>query len=372
MKYGLEIGKTEKEYRRTIVEEKDREWTNKINDTLKRDTFSNEELDRLRNLIPKEILTDENVGQVITEDGYAKPEYDEVFKSLFTLHNDYDLLSNFINDIIKYAPNANKNIKPFTQIKKIIRVETDPTINYIGEKRPRLDILAEDEEKNHINIEMQRAFEIDYEERAEYYLNLVHGKKLEEGKKYKDIGKTIGIHILNHVKYRQIDDYVNCMRLTMDGHPEIYSKKTVLYFVELPKINRHDKIVNRIILWGKLINNPSNLDVRVVSKNDSIVKKALDRLKELGSNEEYLLNLKRGAYIMDRSRSFREEVLREGIEIGEERGIEIGKEIGKSETALQINRNFVIKLKNKGYNLSEICELVDLSKSEVEEIYNQN
>lgn len=75
---------------------------------------------------------------------------------------------------------------------------------------------------------------------------------------------------------------------------------------------------------------------------------------------------------MDRSRSFREEVLREGIEIGEERGIEIGKEIGKSETALQINRNFVIKLKNKGYNLSEICELVDLNKSEVEEIYNQN
>lgn len=227
---------------------------------------------------------------------------------------------------------------------------------------------------------MQRAFEIDYEERAEYYLNLVHGKKLEEGKKYKEIGKTIGIHILNHVKYRQIDDYVNCMRLTMDGHPEIYSKKTVLYFVELPKINRHDNIVNRIILWGKLINNPSNLDVRVVSKNDSIVKKALDRLKELGSNEEYLLNLKRGAYIMDRSRSFREEVLREGIEIGEERGIEIGKEIGieigkeigKSETALQINRNFVIKLKNKGYNLSEICELVDLNKSEVEEIYNQN
>lgn len=211
---------------------------------------------------------------------------------------------------------------------------------------------------------MQRAFEIDYEERAEYYLNLVHGKKLEEGKKYKDIGKTIGIHILNHVKYRQIDDYVNCMRLTMDGYPEIYSKKTVLYFVELPKINRHDNIVNRIILWGKLINNPSNLDIRVVSKNDSIVKKALDRLKELGSNEEYLLNLKRGAYIMDRSRSFREEVLREGIEIG--------KEIGKSETALQINRNFVIKLKNKGYNLSEICELVDLNKSEVEEIYNQN
>lgn len=211
---------------------------------------------------------------------------------------------------------------------------------------------------------MQRAFEIDYEERAEYYLNLVHGKKLEEGKKYKEIGKTIGIHILNHVKYRQIDDYVNCMRLTMDGYPEIYSKKTVLYFVELPKINRHDNIVNRIILWGKLINNPSNLDVRIASKNDSIVKKALDRLKELGSNEEYLLNLKRGAYIMDRSRSFREEVLREGIEIG--------KEIGKSETALQINRNFVIKLKNKGYNLSEICELVDLNKSEVEEIYNQN
>ncbi|MCE0666646.1 Rpn family recombination-promoting nuclease/putative transposase, partial [Clostridioides difficile] len=48
---------------------------------------------------------------------------------------------------------------------------------------------------------MQRAFENDYLERAEYYLSRVHSRKLEEGKEYKEIGKTIGIHILNHVKY---------------------------------------------------------------------------------------------------------------------------------------------------------------------------
>ncbi|EQI76552.1 hypothetical protein QQI_0609, partial [Clostridioides difficile Y401] len=69
------------------------------------------------------ILTSENVGEVVTEDGYAKPEYDEVFKSLFTLNNDYDLLVNFINDILKDAPYANRNIKPFTQIKRIIKLK---------------------------------------------------------------------------------------------------------------------------------------------------------------------------------------------------------------------------------------------------------
>ncbi|WP_235621004.1 Rpn family recombination-promoting nuclease/putative transposase, partial [Clostridioides difficile] len=225
------IIKTSKEYKRTIIEEKDREWTQKLNDILSRGDFSNEKLDKIKDLIPKEILTSENVGEVVTEDGYAKPEYDEVFKSLFTLNNDYDLLANFINDILKDAPYANRNIKQFTQIKRIIKVETDPTINYIGEKRPRLDILAEDEERNHINIEMQRAFENDYLERAEYYLSRVHGRKLEEGKEYKEIGKTIGIHILNHVKYNHIEDYVNCLRLTMDGHPDIFSSKTALYFI---------------------------------------------------------------------------------------------------------------------------------------------
>ncbi|EQJ39650.1 hypothetical protein QSA_0653 [Clostridioides difficile P21] len=40
---------------------------------------------------------------------------------MFTLNNDYDLLVNFINDILKDAPYANRNIKPFTQIKRIIR-----------------------------------------------------------------------------------------------------------------------------------------------------------------------------------------------------------------------------------------------------------
>lgn len=176
----LKINKTLKEHKRTLIEEKDREWAKKVNDILDRGDFSNEELDKIRSLIPKEILTSENVGEVVTEDGYAKPEYDEVFKSLFTLNNDYDLLASFINDILKDAPDANKNIRPFIKIKRIIRVETDPTINYVGEKRPRLDILAEDEEKNHINIEMQRASEDDYLERAEYYLSRVHGRKLEE------------------------------------------------------------------------------------------------------------------------------------------------------------------------------------------------
>ncbi|EQE11991.1 hypothetical protein QAU_0617, partial [Clostridioides difficile CD13] len=87
------IIKTSKEYKRTIIEEKDREWTKKLNDILSRGDFSNEKLDKIKDLIPKEILTSENVGEVVTEDGYAKPEYDEVFKSLFTLNNDYDLLA---------------------------------------------------------------------------------------------------------------------------------------------------------------------------------------------------------------------------------------------------------------------------------------
>ncbi|OJT88851.1 hypothetical protein BM534_07350, partial [Clostridioides difficile] len=313
------IIKTSKEYKRTIIEEKDREWTKKLNDILSRGDFSNEKLDKIKDLIPKEILTSENVGEVVTEDGYAKPEYDEVFKSLFTLNNDYDLLANFINDILKDAPYANRNIKQFTQIKRIIKVETDPTINYIGEKRPRLDILAEDEERNHINIEMQRALEEDYLERAEYYLSRVHGRKLEEGKEYKEIGKTVGIHILNHVKYNHIEDYVNCLRLTMDGHPDIFSSKTALYFIELPKIRKSSCIANRVLIWGKLIDNPSHIDIRILSKTDYVIKRALDRLKELGSNEDYLLNLKRGAYIMNKSRNFKEEIFQEGIEKGIEK-----------------------------------------------------
>ena len=359
------IIKTSKEYKRTIIEEKDKEWTKKLNDILSRSSFSNDELDKIKALIPKEILTNENVGEVVTEDGYAKPEYDEVFKSLFTLNNEYDLLVNFINDILKDAPYANRNIKPFTQIKRIIRVETDPTINYIGEKRPRLDILAEDEESNHINIEMQRALEDDYLERAEYYLSRVHGRKLEEGKEYKEIGKTIGIHILNHVKYNHIEDYVNCLRLTMDGHPDIYSSKTALYFIELPKIRKSSCIANRVLIWGKLIDNPSHIDIRILSKTDYVIKRALDRLKELGSNEEYLLNLKRGAYIMNKSRNFKEEIFQEGVEKGIAKGIAKGKREEKF--------NIIIKLKNKGYNLSEICDIIDdLNKSEVEKIYNQN
>ncbi|ERM50877.1 hypothetical protein C678_0794 [Clostridioides difficile F665] len=58
------IIKTSKEYKRTIIEEKDREWTKKLNDILSRGDFSNEKLDKIKDLIPKEILTSENVGEV--------------------------------------------------------------------------------------------------------------------------------------------------------------------------------------------------------------------------------------------------------------------------------------------------------------------
>ena len=58
------IIKTSKEYKRTIIEEKDKEWTKKLNDILSRSSFSNDELDKIKALIPKEILTNENVGLI--------------------------------------------------------------------------------------------------------------------------------------------------------------------------------------------------------------------------------------------------------------------------------------------------------------------
>ncbi|EQJ52189.1 hypothetical protein QSE_0561, partial [Clostridioides difficile P24] len=42
------IIKTSKEYKRTIIEEKDREWTKKLNDILSRGGFSNDELDKIK------------------------------------------------------------------------------------------------------------------------------------------------------------------------------------------------------------------------------------------------------------------------------------------------------------------------------------
>ncbi|MCH7241679.1 hypothetical protein MMC97_14590 [Clostridioides difficile] len=64
---------------------------------------------------------------------------------------------------------------------------------------------------------------------------------------------------------------------------------------------------------------------------------------------------------MNKSRNFKVEIFQEGVEKG------IAK--GKREEKF----NIIIKLKNKGYNLSEICDIIDdLNKSEVEKIYNQN
>jgi predicted transposase/invertase (TIGR01784 family) len=63
-----------------------------------------------------------------------------------------------------------------------------------------------------------------------------------------------------------------------------------------------------------------------------------------------------------------EKALAKGEEKGREEGLEKGREEGLEKGRKETKRSFAIKLKEKGFSISEISNLMDLPEGEINEL----
>ena len=288
---------------------------------------------------------------------------DYIFKRVFGIEKNKELLISLINSILKGNPQVTDLEIRNTEISKIFKNKL--TIH--------LDIKAEINPQEFVDIEIQVRNTGEIMERAVQYLAEIltlNCRKLTEEEKQAsqrqtyNYPKVIGIWIMGeNVTDRK--DAVNeaCLDFSPTERDEyqIITDKLRIFFVELQKF--HPKYVDRknmLDVWMTFLKNPLNDEIQSVPE----VQKALDTLKEISANEEEreIYNLRQQTefgYISEKNVA-----VDKSHKAGKAEGEKIGIEKGANEKAVEITKKMLadgmsVKLaaKYSGLSIEEIKRL---------------
>ena len=294
---------------------------------------------------------------------------DYIFKRVFGIEKNKELLISLINSILKGNPQVTDLEIRNTEISKIFK--NNLTIH--------LDIKAEINPQEFVDIEIQVRNTGEIMERAVQYLAeilTVNCRKLTKeerkaGQKqtYK-YPKVIGIWIMGeNVTDRK--DAVNEASIafppTERDEYQIITDKLRIFFVELPKFHpKHVDRKNMLDVWMTFLKNPLSDEIQNVPE----VQKALDTLKEISANEEEreIYNLRQQTefgYISEKNvavEKAHKAGKAEGEKIGIEKGEKIGIEKGEKRKAIETAK----KMLKKGLKVNDIVDFTGLSIAEID------
>jgi len=216
----------------------------------------------------------------------VNPKIDLVFKKLFGVDKNKDLLISLINSMLSEED----------QITTVTLKNPYNLPDYLDGKLSILDIKAEDEKHRRDNIEMQMIGHDDYGLRTLFYLAKAFVEQIGASGKYKDLNKTI---VINIVDFEFFADVV-AENEEKTYHREIAFRdvKTLkkypqldyfsVHFVELPKYNNESKVKTTLERWIRFLNNAGELSTDKLPDElatDEIIK-AIDELNIMNFDDK--------------------------------------------------------------------------------------
>jgi len=279
----------------------------------------------------------------------VNPKIDLVFKKLFGVDKNKDLLISLINSML-------------TEDDKITTVTLKNTYNlpdYLDGKLSILDIKAEDEKGRRYNIEMQMIGHDDYGLRTLFYLAKAFIEQIGASGKYKDLNKTIVINIVDFEFFAETTENNEEKRYhreiafrdvkTLEKYPQL--DYFSVHFVELPKYNDDtNKVKSTLERWITFLNKAGEL-----SKDNLPSELATDEIKK--AVEELTI-----MYFDDKEKGYyeRQQLLlmdeQSRLESAEKKGMEKGME----KVAKQ--------MKAKGKPINEIIEFTGFTKEQIDKL----
>lgn len=277
------------------------------------------------------------------------PKVDFVFKRIFGVEENKDILLDFLNVTLRESEPS-----PITDI-QILNPYMDK--NALQDKLSILDIRARTADGKQINIEIQLFNRYDIEKRTLYYWSKMYSSQLEEGQKYKELKKTITINILNF-NLLPNDLYYNLFHLREKHTNLTLTDDIEIHFIELPKLqenrlNTQDKRI-KWLLFLKGVDKPDLWEA--ISMNEPTLQKAMDTLEFLSQNEEA-----RRLYEI-RQRALHDEASM--IAGAKEEGRKEGKEEGKRKKEVEVAQ----KLIKRGFTNAETADISGMTEEEVQKL----
>ncbi len=285
------------------------------------------------------------------------PRIDLVFKKLFGVEENKDLLISLINSIVSEED----------QVVDVTILNPYNAQNFKQDKLSILDIKAQGIDGKRFNIEIQISDEADYDKRALYYWAKLYTEQLKVAQDYSTLSKAIGIHILNFTSIPQAKNYHNVFHITEKDNGFAYFKDLELHTIELNKFTNDAneelkdivaKTKSALDMWAAFLTRHDLLKADRLPKeldNDSL-KKALTVLNVMNFNDE-----ERELY-EDHLKWLRIEA--NTLKKAENKAREEGLAEGKAERDIEIAKKMLIK----GKDIAEIVEFTDLTKEQIEKL----
>ncbi|MGL5936790.1 MAG: Rpn family recombination-promoting nuclease/putative transposase [Cetobacterium sp.] len=270
----------------------------------------------------------------------VNPRVDFIFKKIFGVDENKDLLMDLINSIVEDKDKVSEIhiLNPYNEN------------SFAGDKESILDIKGKDALTGKwYNIEMQVSKQGYYDKRALYYWAKVYSNQIREGFDYDILTKSIGINFLNFNTIAEEENYHNVYRMYNTQSGKEFIDDIEIHFIELNKYNGHHTIKSLLDKWIQFLKDAGeNYDLPEELQEVKTIKKAMNILENIQMNSS-----EREAY------EARMKYLRD--EVG---AVKTAKKEGIEEGIKKVAKNMLIK----GIDIDTISEITALSKDEIENL----
>ena len=289
------------------------------------------------------------------------PKIGIVFKKIFGVEENTDLLISFINSILGAED----------QVSDVTLLNPYNPKNFGNENLLILDIKAINQDGKRFNIEIQILHEADYDQRDLYDWAQKYTEQLQIAEDYSKLSKAIGNHILNITSVFGTKKYHHVFHITEQETSLLDCKDLELHTIELNKFSSNYnekledivlKVKNPLDMWLAFLTRHYLLTLDNLPRefNDINLKKAINVLSVMNltpeEKEAYENNLKWLLIKINTLKKYEQK--------GREKGIQILAARGEANVKIEIAK----KMLSKNHPISDICEITGLSPEEISEL----
>lgn len=289
---------------------------------------------------------------------------DFAFKQLFGSEQNKSITIVFLNAILQKTKRGMINNIHFQNIEIILEHKVD--------KEARLDILAETDRGETINIEIQFSNKYDMVKRSLYYWAEVYSFPFEKSMVYQTLKPVIAINIMNFTIFKETNRFHTTFHLYEQSEKFQLTDAMELHFIEMPKLIHDwqqnqldpwdDVLARWLLLLGMVDQRKSKVyedifkELEAIAMEDKSLRRAFEKWEVLsGTKEEVAAYRARMKRLLDEESMIGEAELR-----GEEKGLEKAAK----QTAL--------KMWQMGMELDVICKVTGLAEEKITKIIEEH
>ena len=310
---------------------------------------------------------------------------DFAFKKFFGTEANKEFLISFLNALLEL--NGEKEIADLTYL------NTEQLGFSNNERRAVYDVYCTTKEGERFIVEMQKAKQENFRDRALYYSSFAIQDQGQKGTKNNTVYwdyKLSPVYVIGILDFvmddspEKVDHLITKVQL-MDDTYEVFYKNLNFIFIEMPKFRKEeselesfmDKWLYAIKNLGKLDDKPTALTEAIFKRFFEVAEIAAFSKTERYDYEENLKNCNDWFSVMNTAK-------KDGLEEGEAIGIEKGRAEGRAEgeaiglqkgEAIGLQKGETIgilktakKMKEEGLDVNVISRLTNLSVDKIEKL----